>query len=178
MPGYRRNAQFILDPRQHSTPLDRNQRARLMFLAEMLELRSKEPGKRCGALGQSGLQVLRVLLRFANPQNGLCDPSYTAIACATKLARATIAKAIANLERCGIIRVARRLQRRVVGGIVQVSQATSLYGFVLPRADEFRAPALRVQRAAGNSTQDKIKGLLKTVISGLAMKELPAPNVA
>src|SRR5262245_33551245 len=124
MPGYRRNARFILDPREHSTPLDRNQKARLMYLAERLELRTKAPGKRCGALGQSGLLVLRMLLRFANGRDGLCCPSYIALECATKLCRQTIASSLKRLEQAGIIKIARRLQRLVVGGVLMTCQAT------------------------------------------------------
>ena len=168
---YRRGAIFIANPRDHSVPLDRNQRAAVIYAAERLELRTKEPGARRGVLGQSGLQVLRALLRFSNLEHGLCNPSYVAIQCATKLARGTIAKAITNLERCGIIRVVRRLQRRVVDGVLRVSQASSLYQFALPPAGEFKAPVLRVQSVVSNNLQDKIKGLLQTVLEGLAMKD-------
>jgi hypothetical protein len=166
---YRRGAIFIANPREHSTPFDRNQRARIMFLAEQLELRSKEPGARCGALGLTGLAVLRALLRFSNGRDGLCCPSYTAIECATKLSRATIAACLKRLEQAGILRICRRLQRTIVGGVLRTVQATSLYSFRLPLAGRDYVAPIRVQRAAREPTQNKINTLIRSMANGLAM---------
>jgi hypothetical protein len=39
--SYRHTASFVQDWRPHSRPLDRNERAKILFLAEALERRSK-----------------------------------------------------------------------------------------------------------------------------------------
>ena len=44
MKRYRRTASFILDPRHHCRPIDRNERARILTLAEQLEHRTKPEG--------------------------------------------------------------------------------------------------------------------------------------
>src|SRR5262245_35457185 len=94
--AYRRGARFIADPRQHSTPLDRNARARIIHLAEALERRTKPAGRRNGLLGYVGLAVLRVfVLHFANRTTGLCCPSYAAIKERTGLCRHSIAMGLA-----------------------------------------------------------------------------------
>lgn len=134
---YRRGAVFVRDPLSVSTPLDRNQRAKLMHQAEMLELRSKAKGARNGLLGQTGLAVLRALvLRFANKVHGLCIPSYDKIQEVTGFARQTIAKALRALEAAGILKVVRRLVRRLVeradgSSYVGTVQASNAYSFKL-----------------------------------------------
>lgn len=137
---YRRGAAFVLDPIAVSTRLDRNHRAKLLYLAERLELASKGKGRRNGMLGYVGLRVLRcLLLRFQNAKSGLCCPSYSSIQRATGLSRAAVAAAIARLEAAGIIVVTRRLVRQVVERICSVTgrvqrlvgivQGSNCYGF-------------------------------------------------
>jgi hypothetical protein len=167
---YRRNSQFI-DPRQHCRSVDRNTKARVIFLAEALERRTKAPGKRGGCLGYVSLIILRaLLLRFANGKDGLCCPSYTELECYTGLCRQSIANGLKRLEACKILKIARRLTREVVNGVVMVRQATNAYAFVVPAAGQhFEAPR-RVYQAVREHTSNKIKGLLQSVIAGLAMK--------
>lgn len=54
MRKFRRGACFVRRD-QCSTRLDRNDKARIIYTAEKLELRTKAKGKKSGALGQSGL---------------------------------------------------------------------------------------------------------------------------
>lgn len=137
---YRHGAAFC-SAESVATPLDRNQRARLLTLAEGLERRTKEPGKRNGLLGQSGLQVLRaLLLRFANNRTGVCFPSLLKIQAVTGLCRQTIVTALARLERCGLIRITRRIERAIVERMCTVTgqlqrfmttiQVSNAYGFL------------------------------------------------
>jgi hypothetical protein len=134
---YRRGANFLRDPLSASTPLNRDERGRLIRQAEQIELRSKAKGRRNGLLGQTGLQVLRVLvLKFANRVSGLCIPSYRAIMEATGFCRQTVAKAIRALEACGIVKAVRRLVRRLVeredgSSYVGTVQASNAYSFRL-----------------------------------------------
>ena len=61
--GRYRGSIFILNEREHSEPLGRNERARALFLAEQYEKRTKQPGQRgtwpriAGSAASSRLQV-------------------------------------------------------------------------------------------------------------------------
>jgi hypothetical protein len=111
---HRRNEWYR--PGQHQTPLDRNQVAKIMFLAESIERKTKEKGRFNGCVTKPGLEILRALLKhFYNYQNGgQCDPSYDAIQRVTGFCRQTIADALKALEACRIITVARRLVRVMI----------------------------------------------------------------
>lgn len=137
---YRHGAVFVRDPASISTPLDRNARARLLYLAEQLERRTKAPGRRNGALGLTGILVLKtLLLRFSNGRTGLCCPSYTALQCATGLCRQAIADALARLEASGLLKIVRRIVRTRISRISPITgepetyigtvQTSSLYAF-------------------------------------------------
>jgi hypothetical protein len=141
----RHTARFIRDWREHCRPVDRNERAKIMFLAEALELRTKKTGRRNGLLGYVGLQVLRALLfGFMNRGTGLICPSYQTIADRTGLCRESVRSGLARLERTGIIKIARRLCRQWVERTSPITgqrecyrgttQATSLYSAHRPGA--------------------------------------------
>ncbi|HEX2185311.1 MAG TPA: ABC transporter substrate-binding protein, partial [Chloroflexota bacterium] len=111
-------------------PIDRNERARLLFHAEALDRRTRLPGQHGGCLKRTGLAVLRALLfQFANvlagargpgeelaigapgPNGnvtGRCDPSFDALARVAGVARATVAVALRRLEAAGILDRIRR----------------------------------------------------------------------
>ena len=145
MRSYRRGAVFVTDPRQVFRPLDRNQIARILFLAECLERRTKPAGRRNGVVSQVGLAVLRcLLLGFLNRSTGQCDPSYTTLQCKTGFCRDTIAAALKRLEATGLLTVTRRLVRQRVHRIspitgfpetvVTTTQATNAYAMAQPGA--------------------------------------------
>ena len=149
---YRRGARFVMDPRQHSRPLDRNERARILVLSEALERRTRPPGARNGVVSQPGLRVLRVLLLcFLRGSDGLCCPSYVALMAATGLCKQSIANALKRLEAAGIVRVTRRLVREVVDGggfmMTVCRQGSNLYSCHEPgeHAEHLpvRSPVLR-----------------------------------
>ena len=142
---YRHKAVFVRDPLAHSTPLDRNARASLIFLAERLERRTKGKGRKNGALGAIGLDVLRALLfRFADKRTGLCFPSYLTLQALTGRCRGAIAAALRRLERAGIIRITRRLKRILIQRLSPITgqperimatvQDSNLYTFTGPAA--------------------------------------------
>jgi hypothetical protein len=133
---YRRDAVFVRDLASVSTRLDRNQRARLLALAEGIERRTKAPGKQSGILGQTGLAVLRSLvLHFQCRTTGLCFPSIKKIRAVTGFCKQTVVKALRALETIGILRVTRRLVRREIerGGTAMVTtvQGSNVYAFKL-----------------------------------------------
>jgi DNA-binding MarR family transcriptional regulator len=111
-PRYRKGSLFGGDFRR----LDRNDLAKLLFLAEALDRNSHQPGRHGGMIGRTGLAVLRALItRFYNKQSGRLDPSLEAIARAANVARSTVQEAITRLELAGLIERFRRIYRtRVV----------------------------------------------------------------
>ncbi len=94
-------------------PIDRNDRARIIAAAEALERRTKLPGKRDGAIGQSGLAILRALLfHFLDPKTGQLDPSYKQMRAQTMFCMQTISQALKRLAASGILEIQRRMTRR------------------------------------------------------------------
>ncbi len=94
-------------------PIDRNDRARIIAAAEALERRTKLPGKRDGAIGQSGLAILRALLfHFLDPKSGQLDPSYKQMRTQTLFCMETISQALKRLAASGILEIQRRMTRR------------------------------------------------------------------
>ena len=93
-PNRRQRRASTLDPVKFR-PLTREQRARLIFLAERMDANTREPGKHGGCLKRTGLQVLRILLfHFHNVAYGRCDPSLDTIAKAAGMARSTVIAAL------------------------------------------------------------------------------------
>lgn len=177
---YRAGGVFV-DPTAVATPMDRNQRAKLLYTAEQLERRSKAPGKRNGLLGQSGLQVLRaLLLRFANSRTGSCFPSLLKIQAATRLCRQTIVAALARLERCGIIRIVRRLIRTMIERVspitgelqryVGVVQTSNAYSFNVESSSSWAADVEMVGPGANARPfpQRRQRSLLEQLIANAA----------
>jgi hypothetical protein len=147
---WRHKARFVLNPREHYRPVDRNRKAKIMHLAESMERESKTKGLRSGWLGLSGIAVLRALLFHCLGKDGRCDPSYARLKAITGLARATIAKALRQLEDLGILQIIRRLDRRRVSRrspitgefelITTTVQTSSLYAFSIPQQRHIFAP--------------------------------------
>jgi len=160
--AFRRTAGYVRDVRAISTPLDRNDRARLVWHAEQLERRTKLPGRRNGVLGYTALAVLRALLFvFMNRKSGVTVPSYTALMCATGLCRQSIATAVARLEAAGLIRVTRRLVRErrarvspITGEpevVLETRQGSNVYAFVTPASDAEACASDAMRRASDRS---------------------------
>lgn len=128
---YRRNVGFVLDVYRHSSKLDRNQKVRLLVAVEIMERKTKAPGRRNGLVSLPGVLVLRaLLLRFHNGGSGLCCPSISTLQDATGLCRQTIVAAIERLERIGVLIRTRRIVRVALSnGLVGVRQASNLYAF-------------------------------------------------
>jgi predicted RNA binding protein with dsRBD fold (UPF0201 family) len=89
--------------------LDRNLVAKLLFLAEALDRRTRAKRQHGGLLKAKGLDVLRALLRrFYSYRTGETYPSYEQIAEAAGCCRATVATKLRVLEELGIIDTIRR----------------------------------------------------------------------
>lgn len=177
--AYRHGAQFVMDWRLVCSPIDRNFRAKVLHLAEALEQRTKPAGRRNGQLGYVGLAILRaLLLGFANNATGLCCPSYNALQDRTGLCRQSVANGLARLERCGIVRIVRRLCR--VDG--RTRQATSLYTFSTPGpwADHLRRQCERRAPFPDKRQLDLLQrmALLWKVSPSLSRRKEPHPRVS
>jgi hypothetical protein len=89
--------------------LDRNLVARILFLAEALDRRTRGKGHHGGLLKAKGLDVLRALLkRFYCHRTGECFPSMEAIAAAAGCCRETVRRKLRALEAAGIVQTIRR----------------------------------------------------------------------
>jgi DNA-binding MarR family transcriptional regulator len=107
-PNRRQRRGSTLDPVKFR-PLNREQRDRLIFLAERMDANTREPRKHGGCLKRTGLHVLRILLfHFHNVASGRCDPSLDTIAKAAGMARSTVVAALNRLEAAGILERIRR----------------------------------------------------------------------
>ena len=103
---YHRNSRFG-DPERRK--LDRNLVARILFLAEALDRRTRGKGQHGGLLKAKGLDVLRALLRgFYSYRTGECFPSHEAIAKAAGCCVETVRQKLRALEAAGIIQTIRR----------------------------------------------------------------------
>lgn len=98
-----------------SIPLDGNAKARIWAYALARTARLRRPGQHRGPLTRAMLDVLRALLwAFHNRVTGRCFPSYERIADRARVHRATVARAIAALEREGVLTWENRLVRHRV----------------------------------------------------------------
>jgi hypothetical protein len=145
---YHRNSRFG-DPERRK--LDRNLVARILFLAEALERRTRAKGQHGGLLKAKGLDVLRALLRgFYSYRTGECFPSWEVAGCC----RETVRKKLRVLEQLGIIETVRRkvvasftsrVQRVRVDFAVQTSNSY-VFNFALadrPAHGDLALPLLR-----------------------------------
>jgi hypothetical protein len=140
---YRHRAVFVRDPRAISTPLDRNTRSRLLFLARRIDFRTKDKGRRNGLLGYTGLLILSALVcHFSCSKTGLCVPSYHALMMATKLSKQAVADGLGRLEACGLIKVTRRLERQQVTRISPVTGMTETIMGVVQASNVYSFPTI------------------------------------
>ena len=110
-PRARKNRQIRFG-RTGAKPVTGTNIARIMRHAQLIERNTKEPGKKNGVLGATGVLVLNTLLcHFQNFKTGECYPSLDRIAKICKLARSTVACCINRLESSEILTVFRRLNR-------------------------------------------------------------------
>lgn len=139
----RANALRFLDPAKVCRPITVREAGRLMRIAEKMEVGTKARGKRNGALGYTGLRVLKALVyHFMNRRTGACYPSYAALMEATGLCRQAVANALCRLEETKLVTVTRRLVRKAVHRLSPLTgapevvhltvQGTNLYNINIP----------------------------------------------
>ena len=150
-----RRAKLFTDGRQ--TPVDRNDRARVMFLAEV--------ARRKGDITRAAVDILRALLfKFANLTDGRCFPSYERLADAAGCIPRTVGRCLPDLEAAGLITWVNRIQRvreRVAGlggiwaSVWRVIRTSNAYDFPLIAK---KTPAFvdKGQNGLGTSNQDTL----------------------
>jgi hypothetical protein len=153
-PGRRRDKVF---GEGRAIPLDRNAKARIWAYAQAYTVLHRQPGQHRGPLTRASLDVLWALLwGFHNTHTGRCFPSYEAIAEKARVHRSTAARAIAALEKGGVLTWENRLvrQRVVRPGldrpvVMLVPRRTSnAYSFQDPQP-EIRASLPKSQNSTG-----------------------------
>jgi DNA-binding MarR family transcriptional regulator len=104
----------------------------LIKAAEQLYDETKAPGKQMGALGLTGIKVLRALCGLVCYRTGRLEPSIARLEAKTKLARATVVRALARLKAHGFLDWLRRTEPIENDGAgPQVRQITNAYWFAL-----------------------------------------------
>ena len=126
-----RRAKLFTDGRQ--TPVDRNARARGMFLAHA--------ARRRGEITRAAVDIFHALLfKFANLGDGRCFPSYKRIAEAAGCVERTVGNCLPDLEAAGLLTWVNRIQRvreRVAGlgglwaSVWRVIRTSNAYDFPL-----------------------------------------------
>ena len=140
---YRKHSVFILDETPYLSRVDRNLAAKIMRAAEIFERQSKLKGRARGALGYTGLVILRVLLyRYSRPGR-ITSPCYATLERVTGLSRGAVCEALKRLQASKLLVVVRRIVRRQVERIspwtglpemyVGTLQAANVYQLALPR---------------------------------------------
>jgi len=154
----RRRAKLFTDGKQ--TPIDRNDRARVMFLAEV--------ARRKGEITRAAVDILRALLfKFANLADGRCFPSYERLAEAAGCVPRTVGRCLPDLEAAGLVTWVNRIQRvreRVEGlcgiwaSVWRVIRTSNAYDFP-SIAKQTLAFVDKGQNGLGTSNQDSFSSL-------------------
>ena len=101
-----------------------------MKAAEYYDRRHKEDGKRNGALGHIGLEVLRELYRIVDFKTGRLEPAIATICERIRRSRTAVVAAMARLKEHGFLDWVRRSEPvDNPGAGPQVRQITNAYGF-------------------------------------------------
>lgn len=116
-------------------PFNKKDTHRFLLAAERYEKITKKKGKRIGALGQTGILVLRELLRLIDFKTGRLDPSIKTLAKRINIAPKTVCAALKRLREHGFINWVRRYEvtnaeRKF--SLPQLKQATNAYFLELP----------------------------------------------
>lgn len=142
-------------------PMKREDKAKLLLYLRTL--------RGSPALSRSHFDVAeRLLFRFHNAASGRCFPSYKALAEASGCVVSTAQKAVAALERLGVLSWVHRLKREVVDGVLRVRRSSNGYAFSLPAA---------VAAAAGESAQGSPWAVSPSRVSPVSVLPAIAPAV-
>lgn len=116
-------------------PISKSEIGARLKAAEFYDRRHKQEGKKNGALGHVGLEVLRELYRMVDYKTGRLEPAIATICERIRRSRAAVVAAMARLKEHGFLDWIRRTEPTDNEGAgPQVRQITNAYGFGLPKA--------------------------------------------
>jgi hypothetical protein len=146
--------------------LDRNAKVRIAVYAKAWSVRHRLPGQHRGPLTRAYLEVLEALLwGFHNSKNGLCFPSYEAIAAKAQCCRDTVYEAIRALEAADVLTWVNRIVREEVREPDLFGKLTSRWRIVrTSNAYVFRDP-LPCAEGRGGTESENSPGTLNQDIS-------------
>ncbi|NJS14196.1 MAG: RNA replicase [Sphingopyxis sp.] len=125
---------------------DPKQKGPILKAAERYDNITKPAGKRNGALGYTGIKVLKVLLDLIDYRTGRLEPSYLSLCERARLSVNAISEALKRLVLHGFIELRRRYEPTGnVGSGPTVRQITNAYRIMLP---ELAAKTLRLPPVA------------------------------
>jgi hypothetical protein len=154
-----RRRKVFSDGRQ--TPIDRNDRARVLLLADA--------ARRRGEITHSAVAILRALLhRFANLKDGRCFPSYERIAEAAGCDPRTVGRCLPALELLGLVTWANRL-KRVRERLADLSGVWTATWRVVRTSNTYDFPAIK--KAARPAVSSKGQGAPGTPIPDTSFVE-------
>lgn len=117
-------------------PITSDDRWLYLRAAETYDERKRDSGKRCGPIGQIGLEVLRVLLKVIDYKSGRLEPSIRYLMEQTRRSRDAVVRGLAKLKASGFLEWDRRYgptgNRPGEGPLVK--QETNAYRLSLPAA--------------------------------------------
>ena len=163
--------------------LSREMKARILYLAEALERRTRRPGKHGGELKEKGLAVLRALLNQRyNKKTGECYPSYETIAADAGCCADTVRRKLRALERAGIIET---IRRKVVATFVSYAhrvkfdcavQTSNSYVFNIPTVFRPKFGDLALPLFKPKEPDKKFQSETSTHIKNNPWDDLPDEN--
>jgi DNA-binding transcriptional ArsR family regulator len=112
---------------------DPRTRGKILKAAERYDNLTKSKGKRNGALGYTGLKVLKALLEFIDYKSGRLEPSYLALCKKACLSVSAVSAALKRLVKHGFLELQRRYEETgYTDGGPTVRQITNAYRISLP----------------------------------------------
>lgn len=112
---------------------DPRNRGKILKAAERYDNLTKPTGKRNGALGYTGLKVLKALLEFIDYRSGRLEPSYLALCKKACLSVSAVSAALKRLVMHGFLELKRRYEETGnTNGGPSVRQITNAYRISLP----------------------------------------------
>ncbi|MFL6858375.1 MAG: hypothetical protein ACJ8EB_10775 [Allosphingosinicella sp.] len=130
----RRNSYNVGERERHLwRPVDRKEINARIQAAEHFDRERKAAGRRNGALGHVGIEVLAALYRIVDYNSGRLEPSIDWICTTIRRSRAAVVRALARLRFHGFISWIRRTEPTGIEGAgPQVRQIPNAYVFGLP----------------------------------------------
>lgn len=155
-------------------PFDKAEGKRLLRGAELFELHTRKPGRRTGALGHIGIEVLRAMIRLICWKTGRLEPSLDTLSKLLKRSKRAVVAARDRLRKAGFLDWIRRYTATGREGFgPQVQQTSNAYRLNLPKVVERllgswgKEPPVSDDLAAGAAERTRQDNVFVAQASGL-----------